>query len=249
MPNDSSMNRLLYAILSEKCLKDVNWDKVANNKILENEISNGHAARMRYSRFKTQMDSSIGIVKKRRKNSPRKAKADKPIKKEKGRKNENPENSDEQQDVKHEEMERQNLEDDDESLAGGRHMVKRELKEDSNEYPSILPYTPTSQYSTPSPGMSHQRFDTLGNGLDDMTTTFTSFTEALGPDMFEPSLMEHGYTSGLGMGMGMGMAESFGTQWDEGEPRYFNEASERSLMNTGGVFVKDEAQWEEDCGH
>jgi hypothetical protein len=207
---------------------------------------------MRYSRFKTQMDGSIGIVKKRRKNSPRKAKADKPIKKEKGRNNEKPENSeqsDEQEDVKREEMERQNVEDDEESLAGGRHMVKREPQEDCSEYPSALPYTPTSQYSTPSPGMSHQRFDALGNDLDDMTTTYTSFTEALGADMFEPSLMGHGYTSGLGMGMGMGMAESFGTQWNEQEPRYFNEASETSLMDANGVLVKDEAQWEEGCGH
>ncbi|KAH6717640.1 hypothetical protein BKA61DRAFT_670063 [Leptodontidium sp. MPI-SDFR-AT-0119] len=63
MQNDNPTTRLLYAILSQKCLKDIDWNAVANNPILKLEnITNGHAARMRYSRFKKQMDAANGIV-------------------------------------------------------------------------------------------------------------------------------------------------------------------------------------------
>ncbi|KAI2783054.1 hypothetical protein F4815DRAFT_491694 [Daldinia loculata] len=53
--NDSMMTRFLFAILKQKNLKDINWDAVAKDEILPQPISNGHAARMRYSRFKTAM--------------------------------------------------------------------------------------------------------------------------------------------------------------------------------------------------
>ncbi|KAH9217320.1 hypothetical protein DL95DRAFT_406944 [Leptodontidium sp. 2 PMI_412] len=95
MQNDNPTTRLLYAILSQKCLKDrdntpaiqsinsfihktsseetrlthppsnqqIDWNAVANNPILKLEnITNGHAARMRYSRFKKQMDALNGII-------------------------------------------------------------------------------------------------------------------------------------------------------------------------------------------
>ncbi|KAG4427414.1 hypothetical protein IFR05_017103, partial [Cadophora sp. M221] len=62
MPNDNATIRLLYAILSQKCLKDIDWPAVANNPILNQEITNGHAARMRYARFKKQMDAANGII-------------------------------------------------------------------------------------------------------------------------------------------------------------------------------------------
>ncbi|KAF7956905.1 hypothetical protein EAE96_004229 [Botrytis aclada] len=58
MTNDGAINRLLYAMLSQKCLKDIDWNKVAHDPILSQEITNGHAARMRYSRFKKQMDNA-----------------------------------------------------------------------------------------------------------------------------------------------------------------------------------------------
>ncbi|KAI9647194.1 hypothetical protein NHQ30_003577 [Ciborinia camelliae] len=61
MTNDGAINRLLYAILSQKCLKDIDWNKVARDPILSQEITNGHAARMRYSRFKKQMDSTTSM--------------------------------------------------------------------------------------------------------------------------------------------------------------------------------------------
>ncbi|KAF7872506.1 hypothetical protein EAF04_003427 [Stromatinia cepivora] len=61
MANDGAINRLLYAILSQKCLKDIDWNRVAHDPILSQEITNGHAARMRYSRFKKQMDGATSM--------------------------------------------------------------------------------------------------------------------------------------------------------------------------------------------
>ncbi|KAM3078091.1 hypothetical protein ACMFMG_002607 [Clarireedia jacksonii] len=58
MPNETSVNRLLWAMLSQKSLKDIDWNKVAMDPILSQEITNGHAARMRYSRFKKQMEDA-----------------------------------------------------------------------------------------------------------------------------------------------------------------------------------------------
>jgi hypothetical protein len=50
---------------------------VARDPALAQEISNGHAARMRYSRFKKQMDGTAGVKKPRNPASPRKPKAEK----------------------------------------------------------------------------------------------------------------------------------------------------------------------------
>ncbi|KAF8856286.1 hypothetical protein BDZ45DRAFT_691913 [Acephala macrosclerotiorum] len=58
MPSDTAITELLYAILKQKCLKDIDWNKVAADPILSEPITNGHAARMRYSRFKKQMDGN-----------------------------------------------------------------------------------------------------------------------------------------------------------------------------------------------
>jgi hypothetical protein len=215
---------------------------VANNKILENESStlNGHAARMRYSRFKTQMDSSIGIEKKRRKNSPRKPNVEKVIKKERGLKRQKSEQTNEQEEVKSESDVRQKCEDE-ESIAGGSNMVKQELDDASSKFAPGRPYTPKSQYSTPSPGMGHHVYDALDGDIDDMTTSF-GFTEAMGADMYGP-LMGHGYDSGMGMGMSMDMAGSFEPLWHENEPRHYEEP-EQSLMTEVRALVKDEPEWE-----
>ncbi|CZR53678.1 uncharacterized protein PAC_03558 [Phialocephala subalpina] len=61
MPSDTAITELLYAILKQKCLKDIDWNKVASDPILHEPITNGHAARMRYSRFKKQMDGTASI--------------------------------------------------------------------------------------------------------------------------------------------------------------------------------------------
>ncbi|KAJ4307041.1 hypothetical protein N0V88_000416 [Collariella sp. IMI 366227] len=61
--NDNAMARFLFAILQQKCLKDIDWNQVAHNPILTQEITNGHAARMRYSRFRAAM---LGLEPQRR---------------------------------------------------------------------------------------------------------------------------------------------------------------------------------------
>lgn len=61
--NDNAMARFLFAILQQKNLKDIDWSKVASNPILAQEITNGHAARMRYSRFRSAM---LGLEPQRR---------------------------------------------------------------------------------------------------------------------------------------------------------------------------------------
>ncbi|ESZ89948.1 hypothetical protein SBOR_9657 [Sclerotinia borealis F-4128] len=78
MTNDGAINRLLYAILSQKCLKDIDWNKVAHDPILSQEITNGHAARMRYSRFKKQMDGMTSMPTRPRKiATPRRSRVEK----------------------------------------------------------------------------------------------------------------------------------------------------------------------------
>ncbi|KAH7370839.1 hypothetical protein BKA65DRAFT_25094 [Rhexocercosporidium sp. MPI-PUGE-AT-0058] len=77
MQNDNAITRLLYAILSQKCLKDIDWNAVAHNPILNSEITNGHAARMRYSRFKKQMDASTGTLPPATPRKPRKNRVEK----------------------------------------------------------------------------------------------------------------------------------------------------------------------------
>ncbi|KAF2490267.1 hypothetical protein BU16DRAFT_621913 [Lophium mytilinum] len=52
MPTDKQLVSLCYSILKQLELKHIDWKLVA----ADNAIQNPHAARMRYSRFKTQME-------------------------------------------------------------------------------------------------------------------------------------------------------------------------------------------------
>ncbi|OAA64400.1 hypothetical protein SPI_03047 [Niveomyces insectorum RCEF 264] len=54
---NKAMARLLYAVLKQKSLKDIDWNKVARDPVLLEEISNGHAARMRYARFRAAVEN------------------------------------------------------------------------------------------------------------------------------------------------------------------------------------------------
>lgn len=73
------MTRFLFAILRQKNLKDIDWNKVARDPILAQEITNGHAARMRYSRFRSAM---LGLEPQRRnRTNPNKSKVTKSSKK------------------------------------------------------------------------------------------------------------------------------------------------------------------------
>ncbi|KAK9590635.1 hypothetical protein V6Z92_003731 [Aspergillus fumigatus] len=65
MPTDSPTAKFLYTIIKQLDLKSIDWNLVASQL----EISNGHAARMRYSRFRQQME---GISSTPRASRPRK---------------------------------------------------------------------------------------------------------------------------------------------------------------------------------
>ncbi|KAJ5676080.1 hypothetical protein N7462_008977 [Penicillium macrosclerotiorum] len=52
LDTDGPTPKFLYAIIKQLDLKTIDWNRVAT----ELGVSNGHAARMRYSRFRSQMD-------------------------------------------------------------------------------------------------------------------------------------------------------------------------------------------------
>ncbi|KAM7209541.1 hypothetical protein V8F20_000279 [Naviculisporaceae sp. PSN 640] len=54
--SDNEIARFLFAILKQKDLKDIDWNKVASDPVLPKPISNGHAARMRYFRFRNSIE-------------------------------------------------------------------------------------------------------------------------------------------------------------------------------------------------
>ncbi|RDW95338.1 hypothetical protein BP5796_01101 [Coleophoma crateriformis] len=89
MSSGDVMARFLFAILRQKNLKDVDWTQVARDPALAQEITNGHAARMRYSRYKRQIDGPSGVRRPRNKN-PDAKKAEKTPTKEKGKDVEEP---------------------------------------------------------------------------------------------------------------------------------------------------------------
>ncbi|OQE41835.1 hypothetical protein PENCOP_c004G08475 [Penicillium coprophilum] len=63
LETDTPTAKFLYTIIKQLDLKSVDWNRVAS----EVEISNGHAARMRYSRFRQQMEGNTGASKPKRK--------------------------------------------------------------------------------------------------------------------------------------------------------------------------------------
>lgn len=55
LSTDNPTSRFLYSILRQCDLRSVNWQEVAN----DTGVTRGHTARMRYSRFKNQMDAVL----------------------------------------------------------------------------------------------------------------------------------------------------------------------------------------------
>ncbi|KAI9842211.1 MAG: hypothetical protein M1837_007424 [Sclerophora amabilis] len=55
MPSDAAHAKFLYTILKQLDLKSIDWPAVA----AQLEITNGHAARMRFSRFKQHMEGVV----------------------------------------------------------------------------------------------------------------------------------------------------------------------------------------------
>ncbi|KAL4821570.1 hypothetical protein BDW67DRAFT_180258 [Aspergillus spinulosporus] len=66
MPIDSPTAKFLYTIIKQLDLKGIDWSLVASQL----EISNGHAARMRYHRFRNQMEGYQPQQRKRPANKP-----------------------------------------------------------------------------------------------------------------------------------------------------------------------------------
>ncbi|KAJ5267643.1 hypothetical protein N7478_010451 [Penicillium angulare] len=65
--------KFLYAMLKQLDLKIIDWNQVA----LDIEISNGHAARMRFSRFRNQMEGTTGAKRGPKKNTSKGKKGEK----------------------------------------------------------------------------------------------------------------------------------------------------------------------------
>ncbi|KAF4126450.1 hypothetical protein GMORB2_0186 [Geosmithia morbida] len=63
---ENATARFLFAILKQKNLKDIDWNQVAQDPVLMQPISNGHAARMRYFRFRATVEGHEGRVAKTR---------------------------------------------------------------------------------------------------------------------------------------------------------------------------------------
>ncbi|KAJ5502540.1 hypothetical protein N7463_005414 [Penicillium fimorum] len=63
LETDTPTAKFLYTIIKQLDLKSVDWNRVASDI----EVSNGHAARMRYSRFRQQMEGNTGASKPKRK--------------------------------------------------------------------------------------------------------------------------------------------------------------------------------------
>ncbi|PGH33817.1 hypothetical protein GX50_03386 [[Emmonsia] crescens] len=70
MPADGQTAKFLYTILKQLDLKLIDWNLVASQL----DISNGHAARMRFSRFRQHME---GVTTTHRTPRPKKPKVDK----------------------------------------------------------------------------------------------------------------------------------------------------------------------------
>ncbi|CAG7928631.1 unnamed protein product [Penicillium olsonii] len=67
LDTESTTAKFLYAIIKQTDLKSIDWNRVASDL----QVSNGHAARMRYSRFRQQMEGTLAP---RAKRKPKKAK-------------------------------------------------------------------------------------------------------------------------------------------------------------------------------
>ena len=247
---------------------------MARDPILSQEITNGHAARMRYSRFKKQMDGTATKPRARGPNSPRKQRVEKKPRKSKGKGNDAKAESEDEDDerVKPEPgMRHGTVESDRVSAADGGRMQKRVKLEpgvgvaSSSGTPRTMPGTPGSSNrylrevsASPSPGPS-ERFD--AGDMSDMGEMGFSFgipgEEAGIPGMYDAPMMNEGMGGGFGMGMPLqiGFGEPFEGLWQGGAHAHAP-AHGRGYGGPGGsglhhesVMVKTEPRWEEAYRH
>ncbi|KAH8657165.1 hypothetical protein BGZ60DRAFT_434810 [Tricladium varicosporioides] len=259
MANDNAITQLLYAILSQKCLKDIDWNQVARHPVHTQEITNGHAARMRYSRFKKQMDGTKDIVRKQKNPaSPRKNRVEKKqtTKKEKVKKDR------ENDDAETFKQEREDTVESEPGTGLERSMVVKSEPSEHESRATPSPYTPLSQThphshnSTPSPSQSQQSFGPLGAGMGDMDDMMHSFgVPSLGDGGggIYTSMMSDGFEPSMGMGMQMAMTDPFENLWHQETQEQHAEHAERhdrtGNFEEGYVNVKTEPRWEEAYRH
>jgi hypothetical protein len=222
----------------------MDWNKVAHHPILQQEISNGHAARMRYSRFKKQMDGTTTIRKPRNPNSPRKIKVDK-NKSPKKEKVKNQKESNEAEKIKEEV-----------GVAGWSHHTPVEGTPEAGSQPSGMEDSfhgsvESSPFVKIEPGSSNgSRYASAP--LDESTTPASSFHSGAGdmsdvdkmyptfgmPDgnyMADP-MMAQGVIAPqqYGMGMHIGMGGSYQGLWGE-----------HHIQAEGGAMIKRKSSWEQ----
>ncbi|KAH6891132.1 hypothetical protein B0T10DRAFT_303682 [Thelonectria olida] len=81
-PNsENAMARFLLAILNQKNLKDIDWEQVAQDPVLMQPITNGHAARMRFARFRKTISGDEPKKRNRTADNSRVTKSKKPTQK------------------------------------------------------------------------------------------------------------------------------------------------------------------------
>ncbi|KAJ5634149.1 hypothetical protein N7528_001991 [Penicillium herquei] len=73
LDTDGPTPKFLYAMLKQLDLKTIDWNRVAGDI----QISNGHAARMRFSRFRNQMEGTTGAQRAAKKKNTKGKKVDK----------------------------------------------------------------------------------------------------------------------------------------------------------------------------
>lgn len=241
MANDTATTRLLYAILSQKCLKDVNflsalpispltpsqidWNKVAHDPILSQEITNGHAARMRYSRFKKQMDGTSTVRRPRALPSPSKSRVEKSTKSPRKVKERRP--SDAGDHVKPEPAY---------ATPEGTPDVKR-------EHASESPYAASTSADPASPSPAFAGPEDLED-MNMMSSFEMPSADHMGHEhmshahMFPGVLEDPSQAYGMGMHMPMGLVDPFENLWHQQPPP-------PPPHGEGGVMVKTEQRWEE----
>jgi hypothetical protein len=212
----------------------IDWNKVAHDPILSQEITNGHAARMRYSRFKKQMDGTSAVRRPRTipPPSPHKNRVEKSSKSPRKIKERHP--SDAGDRVKPEAAESGY------ATPEGTPDVKREHASES-PYAASTPVEPAS----PSPGFAGP------DDMDDMNM-MSSFEmpgadhmghehlghEQLGHAHLFPGVLEDpSQAYGIGMHMPMGLVDPFENLW--------HQHPQPQPQGEGGVLVKTEQRWEE----
>lgn len=222
----------------------IDWNKVANDPVLKKEITNGHAARMRYSRFKKQMEGGTSGVSRKPRNptSPRKSKTKKNGKPEQNAKPPTPGYL-EEENVKADRAENEGYPAEGSMGMGGARVIKREPGERETKYMPGTPFTPQSQNSTPSPGTSQHDFGYMGSEfgeIDHMDNIATSFG-GYGGDEFYPHMIGQ---DNFGSGMGIPMNDHY-----DDEMWQHQEVAERRMVDEDGVPVKTEERWDVAYGH